>query len=184
MEKKCVQRLLVENTVFTPQWNRVETGLFAEKSTEITTLIPFSWWIFLGSTDHSAHPGSVPQHQAKRETLGCILPPSNSKPAHEPLNGTLCVSLLVLEWVWGHAETRLGPVLRTEGIAQYVPKRWIHWVSWAEQETLPWTTKSACLAPDFVLLSADLPCRQCCYCWEETLLSKHSHLGQPVTQCC
>lgn len=137
MEKK---KLLIENMVFIPQWKRVETSLFTEKSTEITTLISFSWWIFLCSTDHSAHPELVSQHNIKwRRKHWVVFFPLLTQTCLLTLNGTLCVSLLVLEWVWRHTETRLGSVLQRDGIAQYLPKRWIHWVSWVKQETLPWT---------------------------------------------
>lgn len=102
------------------------------------------------------------------------------------LNGTLCASLLVFEWVWGHMETRLGLVLQWEGFARYLPKRWIHWgLEWnrkpcpePESSDAPGTymqvlRRTAWLVPDCVFLSTDLPCC-CCCCWEEISLPHFS----------
>ncbi len=105
------------------------------------------------------------------------------------LNGTLCASLLVFEWVWGHTETRLGPVLQWEGFARYLPKWWIHrGLEWnrkpcpePESSDAPGTCmqalrRTACLAPMF-FLSIDLPCCCCCCCCCDTVvLSKYNQL--------
>lgn len=140
----------------------------------------FPLWIFLGSTDHSA------QNIKWRKKHWVIFFLLQTQTCPLTLNGTLCVSLLVLEWVWRHTDTRLGPVLQKEGHCTVsLPK--VNSLGIPNSEAgNPAPNQSpqirtVCLAPDFVLLSIDLPCRQHCYCWEETLLSKHSHLGQLVS---
>lgn len=63
--------------------------------------------------------------------------PTQTQTCLPALNGTLCASLLVFEWVWGHTETRLGPVLQWEGFARYLAKKVNSSRSRVEQETLP-----------------------------------------------
>lgn len=124
--------------------------------------------IFVLNTPFSSPKVSLWTSSEGGKHWGCFLPPS-TKTCLLALNGTLCASLLVFEWVRGHVETRLAPVLQWEGFARYLSKKVNSLGSWVEQETLPSarvlrrskymraSSQTSLLAPNCVFLSGDLP---------------------------
>lgn len=83
-----------------------------------------------------AHLKLVSEH--KEETLGCIISPSDLNLPTCPQWHFVCESVGV--WMGSRArgdKTGSCPPAWAS-TAWYLPKRWIHCVSWVEQETLPW----------------------------------------------
>lgn len=143
-------------------WN----GLFT-KNANRTLISFFPLDISVLTTPFSSPKVSLRTSSTGEKHWAVLFPPLKLKTCLLALNGTLCASLLVFEWVWGHTETRLGPVLQWEGRTRYLPKRWIHWgLEWnrkpcprpessdAPSAYMQDLRRTACLAPDDVFLSA------------------------------
>lgn len=125
-----ITRVKMGGNVFRKWWN----GLFSEKPTEITTLISFSWEIFLSSTHHSAH--LVYEHQVKEENTGLYSLPLKLKPACLPsmaLCVQVCWCLNEFEGTWRQDWALSSNKRAMQGISQKGEFIGV----WVEQETLP-----------------------------------------------